>query len=647
MKTIDRIKFPINLLIVFIIACSIFYLSHLYDNKYTARGAQPISGILILDENKLELRPVIWLVRGWEIYRDRLLTPEDFIKPPTPVPDEYVFIGQYGGFEGRVTDTPERSPHGSATYRLVIKLPSDIRSYTLELPEIYSAYKLYINGTLLKKMGETDPENYRARTGSSSITFQASDKVEIIFAVSGFDHFYCGMVYPPAFGEAEAVARVLNTRLAVRYIACILALVLGLLYFGVWSLTRKTKNSPGILPLHYAALCLCFVIYTSYPIVKTLWHGSIFWYTIENFAYCAMFLFIIQITRRLTGANEKWSRPFEAYALFMCCWALTMPFIMGDSLNAMMFYSRLIEWYSWVCAIYLTISTAYGVFKNRAHSKSMLVAIMVFNAAFVMQIIMPRFEPILFGWYTEIAGAFVVLMVGAVLTTDIAGQYRLRQAMESRVESVTKMLEVQRAYIPILTAKEEETRIARHDIRHHMNMIRELVPPVPQNEKLKEYLDAYQDKQTQSVQVRYCIHDFTNMILGMYAGLAKQQDTEFVVNATLPETISIDDVDLCVILSNLLENALEASIRLQSDKRYVEANIGYDKGMLGIFVKNNFDGELNRKNNVFYSGKQSGRIGLGLRSVETVCKRLNGSAGFYSEKNVFHSDIFIPEVNNT
>jgi len=653
-KYMKRAVIPVLILISFFAACLLFYFLWQNDNKYTAPGAQPTGGVLLLDDNELTQNPVIWLVRGWEIYRGELLSPEDFHRqstqpdtptpaPVMPVPDEYIFIGQYGGFEEFINGIPTRSPHGSATYRLMIQLPPETRIYTLELPEIYSAHRLYINGLLVSEMGNPDPQNYNPKTRSSSVTVQAAGSMEIIIAASNFSHFYSGLIYPPAFGEPDAVSDVLNSRLTIRIIVCTLALVLGFLYFGVWLLTLREKNKPGISPLYYTGLCVCYVLYTCYPIIKTLIPGGMAWYTVENFAYCAMFVFILLISRGLTEAGKKWFRFAGTFAVFVSVWAVLMPFMAGDSLNMMVAYSYLIEWYSIVCALYLTLIAVFGVIRGKTHSKAMLTAMMVFNAALVMEMALPIFEPILFGWFTEIAGAFVVLMIGIVITTEVAAQLRLRLAMENRVESVSKMLGVQRAYLSLLEDKEEETRVAKHDMRHHITVIRQLVPKTPQNEKVTAYLEAVDDTQIDASQIRYCDHDFVNILLGLYAGLARQQHTVFSVRASLPEAISVSEVDLCVMLSNLLENALEASAFISADERDVSVYIGCELGSLGIIIKNRFDGILDKKDGQFLSRKQQGRIGVGLASAQDVCEKLGGNANYYKdEENYFHAKIAIP-----
>jgi hypothetical protein len=631
------------LLAVALIAAALFYACYRYDNKYTAPGPQSMGGILMLDNEALARNPILYLVRDWEIYRDRLLAPADFMENAPP-PDELVFIGQYGGFEGSTEDFPERSPHGSATYRLNIFLPPETRSYMLELPEIYSAYKLYINGAHMAQMGETEKEHYRPQTGNRSVTVQAAGRIEILIAVSDYSYIYSGMVYPPAFGDPEAVAGLLNNRLALRAAVNAAALCIGLLYLCLWLLTRKehgiSVGNPS--PLYYAALCACFVMYTCYPVIKTVLPVGMGWYTVENVAYCLMPLLVALIQRPLTALPAKWLRPFVILAVFACCWAIVVPLVMGENLTLMMAYSWLIEIGAWAFALYLTAGAVYGVIRGAAHSEVMLAGITVFDAALIMDKLFPMFEPMRLGWFNEIAGGILVLVTGYVMAMGVARQFRLRQALENQAERVSKMLEVQRAQYPVLLEKEKEVVAARHDLHHHISMIRQLYSE--SGDKLAEYLNTLDDRQIEPEwQAAYCKHPIVNTLLGMYDGLARGQETDFHVRAVLPETLPINDADLCVILSNLLENALEAVKRLPPVERSVSVSIGCEFQLLGVFIDNPFTGELSAKNGRFLSSKQLGREGIGLASVNAICKSYGGGVRFHTDENgVFHSEVTLP-----
>ena len=88
---------------------------------------------------------------------------------------------------------------------LTQELPEDPAQYGLELPEIYSAYRLYLNGNLELQVGEPDLEHYQPRTQNRMVTFTGSGLTTILLAVRDDSHFYSGLVYPPALGTPLAV----------------------------------------------------------------------------------------------------------------------------------------------------------------------------------------------------------------------------------------------------------------------------------------------------------------------------------------------------------------------------------------------------------------------------------------------------------
>ena len=133
-----------------VVSSALFYLLARTDNKYASPASQPIGGVLILTEEELAARPLRFLIQQWEFYPGKLFTPSDFASGTPSAYRQFVSIGQYGGFEA---GNAARSPHGSATYRLTFNLPSPMRTYALELPEVYSACRLYVNGVQLLSLG--------------------------------------------------------------------------------------------------------------------------------------------------------------------------------------------------------------------------------------------------------------------------------------------------------------------------------------------------------------------------------------------------------------------------------------------------------------------------------------------------------------
>ncbi|NLB90135.1 MAG: ATP-binding protein, partial [Clostridiales bacterium] len=284
------------ILIVVFLSVSLFMLCYYFDNKFTAKGPNGVFGAFILSEEMLKEYPFFHLLSGWEIYRNKLLAPEDFKTQPL-VPDEYVFIGQYRGFEGSTKLGKTNNPHGSATYRMTLSLPENLQSYTLELPEIYSAYRLYINQELVMQLGNPDPDYYQPLTGNTKVVFQGSGLVEILFAVTDSSHFYSGMLHPPAFGLSHNIDHLLTLRFALRIGVAALSICVGFFYFVIWfSLKKNRKN---LFLLSYTCLCFCYMIYIFYPVIKSISFNGMGWYAIERISFPLFLLLAIHIQNNL------------------------------------------------------------------------------------------------------------------------------------------------------------------------------------------------------------------------------------------------------------------------------------------------------------------------------------------------------------
>jgi len=637
------IRTAITAAVVCGLAVAACFAVYYWDNKYTAPGEQARDGVLALDDQALDATPAVFLIDGWEYYGGKLLTPEDFAANP-PVPDQYIFIGRYGGFEA---GDPNAPPHGSASYRLRILIPDEVRMYTLELPEIYSAYRLYVNGVLTAAMGDPDPDNYRPATGDRAVSIEAGGSVDILLAVSDYSHFYSGVVYPPIFGEQSAVSAIMNARLTFRSDLCAVALTVGLLAALIGFLIRKNK-----LAILYSLLCVLFVGYVCYPITRTFFTGFQVQYAIEDFSYNAMLVVVMLLTRTVCGQKNKLGLIFILFGLFMCLASIIMPFLLPlGNLRVMTAYSALVSAYEWITAAFITGTAVFSMIKNKVNSRGLLYGFIIFDAALVMDRLLPLDEPIVTGWFIELASFALVLFIGVVIGREVAAGYRETAVMTERANSMERLYQSAQSYFTVLRREMDETEKVRHDTRHHFTMIGGFVKN-RQYEKLSEYLaehgGAFRDGGEQK---EYCPINVINILSGHYDAIAEQNRIHFDIRCNFSAGgenqdghTGMSDSDLCALYSNLLENAVEACLRVETGRRVIRvAVVRPDSGSLTICVWNSTDGNVRPEGVGFLSSKEEGRAGYGLRSIASIAEKYGGEASFSWDKRerMFESKVTV------
>lgn len=107
---------------------------------------------------------------------------------------------------------------------------------------------------------------------------------------------------------------------------------------------------------------------------------------------------------------------------------------------------------------------------------------------------------------------------------------------------------------------------------------------------------------------------------------AKQKDIEFSVDICVPMMMPFKGADICLILGNLLENAVEAAQKVEG-KRYIKIKIKYDKNNLLVFVSNSYRGALikTKDNRLRTTKSDIENHGVGLASVYRAVTKYHGA----------------------
>ena len=153
-----------------------------------------------------------------------------------------------------------------------------------------------------------------------------------------------------------------------------------------------------------------------------------------------------------------------------------------------------------------------------------------------------------------------VAYLAFVLRSSAENERRLR--LEQTQENLH--LQVTQATREIASLRESERRAStyRHDLRHHMQYLAGCIEN-GRTEQAQAYIrEVCAEIESQKVRV-FCENETVNLILSAFAGRAEESGVPLRVRAEVPHLIPVAETDLCVLLSNALENALHACQRLR------------------------------------------------------------------------------------
>ena len=185
----------------------------------------------------------------------------------------------------------------------------------------------------------------------------------------------------------------------------------------------------------------------------------------------------------------------------------------------------------------------------------------------------------------------------------------------------------------------DATRQLRHDFRQHLHVIAGL-SEAKKYDKLNDYLAEYEGRLA-SPHTMLCANAALDAIAGHYQRIAETQNTRISWRLDLPERLPLDEVDLCMMLGNLLENALRAVCALPVEAREVRVVSGMIGGaMLGLSVENGYVGEIAFAPNGLPTSHKKDH-GVGLASVAATVKRHNGTFSIAAKDGVFSAHILL------
>ena len=236
----------------------------------------------------------------------------------------------------------------------------------------------------------------------------------------------------------------------------------------------------------------------------------------------------------------------------------------------------------------------------------------------------------------------IVLLVGGLALLAAGGLalavWLLRRRSDRRIAAYQNKLmarqidEVQNLY--------RTMRGWRHDYHNHLQTLKARLD-MGQAGEARAYLDSLEEDLDGIRALAETGNVCLDAILNAKLSIVLKRGIDLDFKAQVPSNLTVSDIDLCVILGNLIDNAVEACEKVAGEGRFLRLYIGVFKQQLYLSVTN-ATSETVRKIDAAYISAKRGSHGHGLKRIDRVVEKYAGYVNRQNEPGVFATEILLP-----
>jgi sensor histidine kinase regulating citrate/malate metabolism len=183
----------------------------------------------------------------------------------------------------------------------------------------------------------------------------------------------------------------------------------------------------------------------------------------------------------------------------------------------------------------------------------------------------------------------------------------------------------------------------RHDYRNHIQTMKAYAAS-GDLDAIKNYLDLLDEDLTTVDTVIKTGNPMTDAILNSKISLAKAKGIQVEADAHIPVKLKSSEIDLCCIIGNLFDNAIEATASLPEEKRIIRVYMDMKNTQLYISFTNFTAGKKLKKTGGRFKTTKGDGHGFGLVRIDAIVERLDGYISRNSEDGAFTTEILLPQV---
>lgn len=229
---------------------------------------------------------------------------------------------------------------------------------------------------------------------------------------------------------------------------------------------------------------------------------------------------------------------------------------------------------------------------------------------------------------------FVCSVAYILFAVHVSEEGRVRSQLEQTREILNLQVTQAIREIEILRESQKKTRSYHHDLRHHLQYLSSCIEN-GQCERAQEYIHEICSEIETNRVVTFCENEAANLIFSAFAKRADKCGIPIRINAGISKGVSMAESDLCVLISNAMENALHACQRLKEKGLQGEIEVSaYEKrGKLYFQFINSCDEDVTFTEGIPVTANPG--HGAGVRSICAIVERYEGICSFSVDENSF------------
>ena len=230
----------------------------------------------------------------------------------------------------------------------------------------------------------------------------------------------------------------------------------------------------------------------------------------------------------------------------------------------------------------------------------------------------------------------------ACLLTSICSLYMTGHIAKSfRYKLENQHLQLQKDYYQELEGNQEQLRKIHHDMNNHLGVMLNLIQE-EQSQQAETYLLNLTEQHKVFNRI-FCRNTIVNAVLNAKYQLMQEYHIDSTIQLEIDTLLTIDDISLCSLFGNTLDNAIEAA--KDAPKKEISLKARYYNGFFSYEIRNTKCQKIHKKGRRFFSTKKKpNEHGIGLQSVRSIVESYNGILDIHYDDEVFSLVIAIKDI---